>query len=194
MSEFWQGIIITVGSNGLLLALVSFFLTRELQRHEKRLDKLNSITIARFSKFHCDAVDAIVNIYGLLVDAHNAVFRFCFSDWDDDKTPENERRTAASAAMVNFYTAYRKSEILMSAETSKQFDSSFHFLQLTLLRRQPFKDEPPAKIEVGTQVHADLTKTFPGLLRELRQQIAKEIGPEQWGPGYPSQGAGSPDP
>ena len=194
MCEFWKGIFIAVVSNGLLLAIVSFFLTRILQRHEKQLEKLNAITLARFSKFHCDAVDAIINIYGLLVDAHNAVFRFCFSDWDDDKTPENERRTAASAAMVNFYTAYRKSEILMSAETSKQFDSSFRFLQLTLLKRQPFKDEQPAKIEVGTQVYADLVKTFPNLLSELRQQIAKEIGPEQSVPGYAAQGASSPEP
>jgi len=178
MTDFWQGLIVAVCTNGLLVALVGFFLNRELQRQAKQIDNLNAIALARFSKFHCDAVDAIVQSYGLLVDVHNAVFRSCFPDWDGDETSQDDRTAVASAAMVDFYTAFRKSEILMSPDTSEQFESSFRVLQSALLKREPFGDEPPAGIQISRQVLADLTKTFPELLGNLRQQISKEIGSE----------------
>lgn len=80
MSDFWQGIVTAVCTNGVLLALVGFWLHKELQRHQSGLDRINNTYQTRHSKYHIDAVDTIVTTYGLLVDLHNSVFRYCFPD------------------------------------------------------------------------------------------------------------------
>lgn len=178
MTEAWKELLVGVGANALLLALVYYLLNRRLQHQAEQLKNLNAIALTRFSKFHGDAVNAIAEAYGLLIDAHNAVFMYCFPDRDSGDDSLEDREFTASTAMVKFYTTFRKSEIFMPPRTSERFESSFRFLQSAFIKKTPLDGEAP-RVEVGKQVLADLTKTFPDLLSDLREDIKEVIGPEQ---------------
>jgi hypothetical protein len=179
MSDFWLGIVVAVGSNGLLLALLGFWLQQKLQRHEKQLEKMNSVFQTQFDKYHVDAVDAIVKTYGLLVDVHNSVFMYCFPDWDGSGMSDAERKKKATESMVVFYEYFRKHQIFMDAATVAEFEKSFRFLQQVYLKKDVPDLDHVEKVNVAISIYADMHKTLPGMLQVLQAAIKKRIEPEQ---------------
>ena len=178
MTKLLETFLGAVGANALLFLGFRYWVDKELKRHEKDLEQRNAITLARFNKYNLSAVDAIAEAYSRLVDTHNAVFRFCFPDWDGDVTPSDERKKIASDAMVAFYLYFRKHQIFMDNTTAELFEKSFRFLQGAMLKQFAPDFSTDNKVQVGMTVLADLTKTLPGMLESLRIDIQKKIGAE----------------
>jgi hypothetical protein len=179
MSEFWQGVLAGICSNSLLGVLIGFWLNRELQAQGKRWERINADAQARFNKYHLDSVDAITQTYALLVEVHNSVFQYCSPDWFDDHTPPEDRKKTASACMVAFYEYFRKHQIFMEDTTIEHFEKSFRFLQEVFLKKDAPDISPKERVQVGMVVYADMTKTLPGMLKALKDEIKRKIGPEQ---------------
>jgi hypothetical protein len=177
MSDLLQNLLTAIGANALLLLGFSYWIEKALKRHEKELEQANALALARFGKYHLTAVDSIAETYARLVDTHNAVFRFCFPDWDSDGMPSGDRQKAASDSMVNFYVYFRKNQIFMDRSTTELFERSFRFLQEVLSKKDERGISPDMQVRVGMTVLADLTKTFPGMLDALRAEIGRVIGP-----------------
>jgi len=180
MNGLWQVVLTVIGSTNVLLMLfLTYWIKKELHRHDRALERLNQTALIRFSRYHQCSVDAIKECYALFIDLHNSVFRYCFPDWDSDKATDGERKQAACDAMVRFYVHFRKHQIFMEDPVIEEFERGFRFLQRAFSKKEDIHIEPDHRIQIGITVYADMIKTFPTMLKNLRTEIQRTVAPEQ---------------
>ena len=122
-------------------------------------------------------LDRYLKRYEKQLDRLNGTFQTRFSKYHIDSVDVICRAYAQFVEMHD--SVFRKAQILMDDATIAEFEKSFRFLQQVFLKKDVPHFGKQERVQVAMSVYADMTKTFPGMLWILRQEVKKKIGPEQ---------------